>query len=160
MRTEEQSQKRSRPEDPVEGFDSPIGSFSWLIAIFQRHLGWEGAAREPRGSIEQTAFASEAREKKGRICPPGAGSVGEQVLAPAGNGTQPMPMERILCIYFMQQWFNLPDPAMGGCAVRLGVDAALYRSLSISTDFQIGAASWVHSKIRILTSSRELLNCS
>ena len=28
----------------------------------------------------------------------------------AGNGTQPMPMERMLRIYFMQQWFNLSDP--------------------------------------------------
>ncbi len=30
----------------------------------------------------------------------------------AGNGTQPMPLERMLRIYFMQQWFNLSDPAM------------------------------------------------
>lgn len=30
----------------------------------------------------------------------------------AGNGTQPMPMERMLRIYFMQNWFNLSDPAM------------------------------------------------
>ena len=30
----------------------------------------------------------------------------------AGNGTQPMPMERMLRIYFMQQWFNLSDLAM------------------------------------------------
>ena len=30
----------------------------------------------------------------------------------AGNGTQPIPMERMLRIYFMQQWFNLSDPAM------------------------------------------------
>ncbi len=29
----------------------------------------------------------------------------------AGNGTQPMPMQRMLRIYFMQQWFNLSDPA-------------------------------------------------
>ena len=29
----------------------------------------------------------------------------------AGNGTQPMPMERMLRIYFMQNWFNLSDPA-------------------------------------------------
>jgi IS5 family transposase len=43
----------------------------------------------------------------------------EQILAliephypKAGNGTQPMPMERMLRIYFMQQWFNLSDPAM------------------------------------------------
>ena len=30
----------------------------------------------------------------------------------AGNGTQPMPMERMLRIYFMQNWFNLSDPSM------------------------------------------------
>ncbi len=30
----------------------------------------------------------------------------------AGNGNQPMPHERMLRIYFMQQWFNLSDPAM------------------------------------------------
>ena len=29
----------------------------------------------------------------------------------AGNGTQPMPLERMLRMYFMQQWFNLSDPA-------------------------------------------------
>jgi IS5 family transposase len=30
----------------------------------------------------------------------------------AGQGTQPMPLERMLRIHFMQQWFNLSDPAM------------------------------------------------
>jgi IS5 family transposase len=30
----------------------------------------------------------------------------------AGSGTQPMPLERMLRIHFMQQWFNLSDPAM------------------------------------------------
>jgi transposase, IS5 family len=29
----------------------------------------------------------------------------------AGNGTQPMPMQHMLRIYFMQNWFNLSDPA-------------------------------------------------
>lgn len=29
----------------------------------------------------------------------------------AGNGRQPMPLETMLCIYFLQQWFNLSDPA-------------------------------------------------
>jgi len=29
----------------------------------------------------------------------------------AGNGTQPYPVERMLRIYFLQQWFNLSDPA-------------------------------------------------
>jgi hypothetical protein len=30
----------------------------------------------------------------------------------AGNGRQPMPLERVLKIYFMQQWYGLSDPAM------------------------------------------------
>jgi IS5 family transposase len=30
----------------------------------------------------------------------------------AGPGTQPMPLARMLRIYFLQQWFNLSDPAM------------------------------------------------
>lgn len=30
----------------------------------------------------------------------------------AGNGRQPMPLERMLRIYFMQQWYSLSDPAM------------------------------------------------
>jgi IS5 family transposase len=30
----------------------------------------------------------------------------------AGNGTQPLPLERMLRIHCMQHWFNLSDPAM------------------------------------------------
>jgi IS5 family transposase len=30
----------------------------------------------------------------------------------AGQGTQPMPVARMLRIYFLQHWFNLSDPAM------------------------------------------------
>jgi len=30
----------------------------------------------------------------------------------AGNGRRPMPLEQMLRIYFMQQWYNLSDPAM------------------------------------------------
>jgi len=29
-----------------------------------------------------------------------------------GNGRQPMPVERMLRIYFLQQWYGLSDPAM------------------------------------------------
>jgi IS5 family transposase len=29
-----------------------------------------------------------------------------------GNGRQPMPLERMLRLYFMQQWYGLSDPAM------------------------------------------------
>lgn len=40
----------------------------------------------------------------------------------AGAGTQPLPMERMLRIYFMQNWFNLSDP---------GAEDALYDSESM-----------------------------
>jgi hypothetical protein len=82
-------------------------------------------AQSLRIGMKQTTFASVAWGKKGKV------TRGERFLsemdavipwAPilaliephypkAGNGTQPMPMERMLRIYFMQQWFNLSDPA-------------------------------------------------
>lgn len=36
----------------------------------------------------------------------------EQYYPKAGNGRQPMPLEMMLRIYFMQQWYGLSDPAM------------------------------------------------
>ena len=36
----------------------------------------------------------------------------ENYYPKAGNGRQPMPLERMLRIYFMQQWYALSDPAM------------------------------------------------
>jgi len=41
----------------------------------------------------------------------------------AGNGRPPVGVERMLRIYFLQQWFNLSDPAVERGAVRLGADA-------------------------------------
>ena len=76
--------------------------------------------------MKQTTFASAAWEKKGKVTRRER-FLGEmdqvipwgkilQLIEPhypkAGNGTQPLPMERMLRIYFMQQWFNLSDPAM------------------------------------------------
>ncbi|MFZ6713409.1 IS5 family transposase, partial [Undibacterium sp. TC9W] len=40
----------------------------------------------------------------------------------AGNGRPPVGIERMLRIYFLQQWFNLSDPA---------VEEALYESVSM-----------------------------
>jgi IS5 family transposase len=40
----------------------------------------------------------------------------------AGNGRPPVGLERMLRIYFLQQWFNLSDP---------GVEDALYDSLAM-----------------------------
>jgi IS5 family transposase len=42
--------------------------------------------------------------------------------AKAGNGTQPLPLQRMLRIHFMQHWLNLRDP---------GMEVALYDSESI-----------------------------
>src|SRR6202795_5169286 len=36
----------------------------------------------------------------------------EPVYPKAGNGRQPVGVERMLRIYFLQQWFNLSDPAL------------------------------------------------
>ena len=47
----------------------------------------------------------------------------------AGNGTQPLPLERMLRIYFLQQWFNLSDP---------GAEEALYDSESMRRFARIG----------------------
>jgi transposase, IS5 family len=76
--------------------------------------------------MKQTTFASAAWERKGKVTRrerflaemdqvvPWASILAliEPHYPKAGNGTQPMPMERMLRIYFMQQWFNLSDPAM------------------------------------------------
>ena len=43
----------------------------------------------------------------------------EPVYPKAGNGRQPVGVERMLRMYFLQQWFNLSDPA---------VEEALYDS--------------------------------
>src|ERR1035437_8623828 len=43
----------------------------------------------------------------------------EPVYAKVGNGRPPVGAERMLRIYFLQQWFNLSDP---------GVEEALYDS--------------------------------
>ena len=94
--------------------------------------------------MKQTTFASAAWDKKGKVTRrerflgemdqviPWGKILGliEPHYPKAGNGTQPMPMERMLRIYFMQQWFNLSDPAMEDTLVRLGVDAPLCRGSS------------------------------
>ena len=75
--------------------------------------------------MKQTTFASAAWDRKGKVTrrerflaemdavmPWRLIALIEPHYPKAGNGTQPMPMERMLRIYFMQQWFNLSDPAM------------------------------------------------
>jgi len=75
--------------------------------------------------MKQTTFASAAWDRKGKVTRrerflsemdaviPWAPILAliEPHYPKAGNGTQPMPLERMLRIYFMQNWFNLSDPA-------------------------------------------------
>lgn len=75
--------------------------------------------------MKQTTFASAAWDRKGKVTRRERFLAEMDTVIPwtrllkliephypkAGNGTQPMPMERMLRIYFMQNWFNLSDPA-------------------------------------------------
>jgi transposase, IS5 family len=75
--------------------------------------------------MKQTTFASAAWDRKGKVTRRERFLAEMDAVIPwapilaliephypkAGNGTASMPMERMLRIYFMQQWFNLSDPA-------------------------------------------------
>jgi transposase, IS5 family len=75
--------------------------------------------------MKQTTFASAAWDRKGKVTRRERFLAEMDAVIPwvrllkliephypkAGNGTQPMPIERMLRIYFMQNWFNLSDPA-------------------------------------------------
>jgi IS5 family transposase len=92
--------------------------------------------------MKQTTFASATWDRKGKVTrrerflgEMDAVIPWEQIQAliephypRAGNGTQPTPLERMLRIYFMQQWFNLSDP---------GAEDSLYDSESMRRFAQI-----------------------
>jgi IS5 family transposase len=75
--------------------------------------------------MKQTTFASAAWDRKGKVTRRERFLAEMDAVIPwqalldlidphypkAGNGTQPMPLERMLRIHFMQHWFNLSDPA-------------------------------------------------
>jgi IS5 family transposase len=75
--------------------------------------------------MKQMSFASAAYQSKGKVTRRERFLAKMDAVIPwkpikaliephypkAGNGTQPMPLEQMLRIYFMQQWFNLSDPA-------------------------------------------------
>jgi len=74
--------------------------------------------------MKQTTFASAAWDKKGKITRRERFLAEMDAVIPwgrllaliephypkAGDGRQPHPLERMLRIYFMQNWFNLSDP--------------------------------------------------
>jgi IS5 family transposase len=92
--------------------------------------------------MKQTTFASAAWDRKGKVTRRERFLAEMDAVVPwaqiqaliephypkAGNGTQPMPLERMLRIYFMQQWFNLSDP---------GAEDSLYDSESMRRFAQI-----------------------
>src|SRR6202162_520432 len=94
------------------------------------------SAQGMRIGMKQTTFASVAWEKKGKVTRRERFLAEMDAVIPwsrllaliephypkAGNGTQPKPMERMLRIYFMQNWFNLSDP---------GAEDSLYDSESM-----------------------------
>lgn len=75
--------------------------------------------------MKQTTFASAAWERKGKVTRRERFLAEMDAVIPwarllaliephypqLGNGTQPLPLERMLRIYCMQNWFNLSDPA-------------------------------------------------
>jgi len=75
--------------------------------------------------MKQTTFASLAWKSKGKVTRRERFLAEMDAVIPwsrllaliephypkAGKGTQPLPMDRMLRIYFMQSWFNLSDPA-------------------------------------------------
>jgi IS5 family transposase len=75
-------------------------------------------------TMQQTTFASMAWQNKGKVTRRERFLAEMDAVIPwsrllaliephypkAGNGTQPKPMEQMLRIYFMQNWFNLSDP--------------------------------------------------
>jgi IS5 family transposase len=62
----------------------------------------------------------QCRQMKQRTLAGKLGSLVEPHYPKAGNGRPPVGVERMLRIYFLQQWFNLSDPA---------VEEALYDSV-------------------------------
>lgn len=79
---------------------------------------------EGRSGMKQRTFAASAWDRKGKVTRRERFLAEMDAVIPwgrllaliephypqAGNGTQPLPMEPMLRIYFMQQWFNLSDP--------------------------------------------------
>jgi len=84
-------------------------------------VGFERYAKTTR----RTAFLAEME----RVVPwPALCALIDPVYPKPGNGRPPVGVERMLRIYFLQQWFNLSDPA---------VEEALYDSLAMRSFVRI-----------------------
>src|SRR5436853_724099 len=81
--------------------------------------GFEQYTRKTRRAIflEEMEQVVPWRELCGLVAP---------VYPKPGNGRPPVGVERMLRIYFLQQWFNLSDPTVGG-ALGFAGDAPLRR---------------------------------
>jgi IS5 family transposase len=84
----------------------------------QRTLASTGFERY-RKTTRRAAFLAEMEQAVpwAELC-----ALVEPVYPKPGNGRRPVGLERMLRIYFLQQWFNLSDPA---------VEEALYESISM-----------------------------
>jgi IS5 family transposase len=72
------------------------------------------------GLLRQGDAAGEVSGEMERVVPwPALCRLIEPFYPRPGNGRPPVGVERMLCLYFLQQWFNLSDPA---------VEEALYDS--------------------------------
>ena len=68
-------------------------------------LGWAGKKKQTK----REKFLSEM----GRVVPwEKLAALIELHYPKAGNGRRPMPLERMVRIYFVQQWYGLSDPGM------------------------------------------------
>jgi len=108
------------------------------VIVIQSAAGWIGAHR--LGAMKQITLAAAGFERYAkttrravflgemeRVVPwPGLCGLIEPFYPKAGNGRPPVGVERMLRIYFLQQWFNLSDPAVEE-ALRFAGDARFRR---------------------------------
>lgn len=135
--------------------------------------------------MKQTTFASAAWAHKGKITRRERFLAEMDAVIPwarllaliephypkAGNGTQPLPMERMLRIHFMQHWFNLSDPQAEDslydiesmrrfAAVELGEDAVPDETTILRFRHLLekhGLAERIFAEIRALLEEKRLL---
>ena len=89
-----------------------------MVLVRQMTLAATGFERHSKVTRRATFLA-----EMDRVVPwPELCALIQPVYPKAGNGRPPIGLERMLRVYFLQQWFNLSDP---------GVEEALYESLSI-----------------------------
>jgi IS5 family transposase len=99
-----------------------VNCCAWVGGMKQLTLVTVGFERYAK-TARRTMFLAEME----RVVPwPVLCGLIEPFYPKAGNGRPPVGVERMLRIYFLQQWFNLSDPA---------VEEALYDSQPATCEF-------------------------